>query len=61
MIKMKMNAFRRYAQVMNQVDISAQAKNRIAHNCAKHATLLKIKSGKFTVTAVVKENSTDRI
>lgn len=59
-VEMKNNTFKHYERVMNQVDISPEAKQRIAHHCARYATLAKIKPGKFTVTAVIKDKSSDR-
>ncbi|MBQ7102130.1 MAG: hypothetical protein IKK49_03415 [Clostridia bacterium] len=58
---MKVNRIREYSRVMNQVNISDGMKHRIAVNCARYTTLKKIKSRKFTVTAVIKEKTTDRI
>ena len=58
---MKVNNIREYSRVMNQVNISKEAKQRIARNCARYTTLKKIKSRKFTVTAVIKEKTSDRI
>ncbi len=58
---MKNNKIKEYSRIMNQVDLSDGAKQRIAKNCARYATLNKIKSRKFTVTAVIKDKTTDRI
>lgn len=57
---MKAKTIKDYCRVMNSVRLSDEAKQRIARNCARYATVKKIKSGKFTVTAVVKEKTTDR-
>ena len=58
---MKTNTVKEYRRVMCQVDISSQAKQRLAGNCARYVTLQKTRRGKFTVTAVVKEKTSDRI
>lgn len=58
---MKVNKIKEYSRIMSQVDISDEAKQRIAKNCARYVTLKKTKSRKFTVTAVIKEKTTDRI
>ncbi|MBR2957220.1 MAG: hypothetical protein IKC20_03115 [Clostridia bacterium] len=58
---MKANKIREYSRVMNQVNISDGMKQRIARNCARYVTLQKTKEGKFTVTAVIKEKTSDRI
>ncbi|MBQ3602760.1 MAG: hypothetical protein IJA02_02850 [Clostridia bacterium] len=57
---MKANAIKDYRRVMNSVQLSDEAKQRIARNCARYATVRKIKTGNFTVTAVIKEKTTDR-
>ena len=58
---MKVNVTKEYRRVMNEVSISEEAKQRIAKNCAKYVTLMKIKNKKFTVTAEIKEHTTDRV
>lgn len=58
---MKANKIREYSRVMNQVSISEGMKQRISRNCARYVTLQKTKSRKFTVTAVIKEQTSDRI
>lgn len=57
---MKAETIKDYRRVMNSVRLSNEAKQRIAKNCAKYATVKKIKSGNFTVTAVIKEKTPDR-
>ncbi len=57
---MKANAIKDYRRVMNSVQLSDEAKQRIVRNCARYATVRKIKTGNFTVTAVIKEKTTDR-
>lgn len=58
---MKNNSIKEYRRIMQSVDLSDEAKQRITKNCAKYSTLKKIKMGKFTVTAVKKEKTTDRV
>lgn len=57
---MKAKAIKDYRRVMNSVQLSDEAKQRITRNCARYATVKKIKSGNFTVTAVIKEKTSDR-
>lgn len=58
---MKNNSINEYRRVMRSISLSDEAKQRIASNCAKYSTLNKIKNGKFTVTAVKKDKTTDRV
>ncbi len=58
---MKVNKIIEYNRVMNQVNISNEMKQRISRNCARYVTMQKTIKGKFTVTAVIKENTSDRI
>ena len=57
---MKAQVIKEYRRVMNSVQLSDETKHRIARNCARYATVKKIKSGNFTVTAVIKEKTSDR-
>lgn len=54
---MKKKYIENYIRVMNTVDLSAQAKQRIAKNCARYSTLHKIKRGKYVITAVKSEKN----
>lgn len=60
MIRMtvKNNTLKEYSRVMNSVEISDEAKQRIIRNCARYATSKKIKSGKFKIIAVKKKETT---
>ncbi len=46
-----------YKRVMNGISIGDIAKQQIIKNCARYSTLKKIKSGKFKITAVIKEKT----
>lgn len=46
---------------MKKVDVSPEVKLQIIENCAKYATFKKIKSKKFTVTAVKKKDVNDGV
>ncbi len=48
-----------YKGVMSCVDVEESVKQQIIKNCARYSTLNKIKSGKFKITAVIKEKSTN--
>ncbi len=56
---MKKKYIENYIRVMNTVDLSSEAKQRIAKNCARYSTLQKIRHGKFVITAVKSEKTTD--
>lgn len=45
----------KYRSVMKNVNVSPEIKLQIIENCAKYSTFKKIKSKKFTVTAVIKD------
>lgn len=48
-----------YKRIMGCVDIEDSVKQQIVKNCARYSTLNKIKSGKFKIIAVKKEESTN--
>ncbi len=56
---MKKKYIENYIRVMNTVDLGSEAKQRIAKNCARYSTLHKIRRGKFVITAVKSEKTTD--
>ncbi len=56
---MKKKYIKSYTRVMNHVDMSDEAKQRIAKNCARYSTLQKIKRGRFVITAIKTEKTTD--
>ncbi len=58
---MKNNSIKEYRRIMRSIALSDDAKQRIVKRCAAYSTLNKIKVGKFTVTAVKKEKTTDRV
>lgn len=49
----------KYRSVMKNVDVSPEVKLQIIETCAKYSTFKKIKSKKFTVTAVKKDDVKD--
>lgn len=51
----------KYRSVMKNVDVSPEVKLQIIETCAKYSTFRKIKSRKFTVTAVKKEDVKDGV
>lgn len=51
------HAVNEFNRIMNCIILEEEAKNRIIKNCARYGTLQKIRSGKFTVTAVIKEKN----
>lgn len=55
------NVLSEYARVMRCIDIDEETKQRIIKNCARRATLRKIKFGKFRLTAVKKDKTADEI
>ncbi len=56
---MKKRYIKSYKRVMNHVDMSEEAKQRIAKNCARYSTLRKIKRGRYVITAIKSEKTTD--
>ncbi len=56
-MKLNNQALSEYKRVMNSLDISDGAKHQIITTCARYGTLKKIKSGKFRLTAVIKEKT----
>ena len=56
---MKKRYIKSYKRVMNHVDMSEEAKQRIAKNCARYSTLRKIKRGRYVITAQKSEKTTD--
>lgn len=55
------NQLKEYVRIMNCVDADEGIKEQIIKNCARHSTLNKIKSGKYRLTVVKKDTSSDRI
>ena len=51
----------KYRSTMKNIDVSPEIKLQIIENCAKYATFKKIKSKKFTVTAVKKKDIKDGV
>lgn len=51
----------RYRSIMKTVDVSPEIKLQIIENCAKYSTLKRIKSKRFTVTAVKKKEVKDGV
>ena len=51
----------KYRSVMKNVDVSPEVKLQIIETCAKYSTFRKIKSKRFTVTAIKKENVEDGV
>ena len=56
---MKKKYIESYIGVMGKLNLSDEARHRIAKNCARYSTLHKIKRGKFVITAVKSEKTTD--
>ena len=50
-----------YKKVMSCVDVDVAVKQQIIRNCARHGTLQKIRAGKYKITAIKKENTTEKI
>ena len=50
-----------YKRVMNCVDVEDAVKMQIIKNCARYSTMKKLRSGKYRLTAVIKENSTEKV
>lgn len=50
-----------YKRVMCCVDVEDAVKHQIITNCARYSTMKKLRSGKYRLTAVIKENSTKKI
>lgn len=48
-----------YVNVMKEIELSDEAKQRICKNCARYSTLHKIKNGRYVLTASRKEKTTD--
>ena len=48
-----------YKRVMGYVDIDGSVKHQIVKNCARYSTLNKIRGGKFKITAVIKEKTSN--
>lgn len=55
------NNIKEYIRVLSCVNIDDETKHRIAQNCARRSTLQKIRSGKFKIVAVKKENTVAKI
>ena len=56
---MKKKYIKSYTRVMSHVDMSDEAKQRIAKNCARYSTLHKIKRDRYVITAQKSEKTTD--
>ncbi len=56
---MKRKYIDNYVRVMKEIGLSDEAKQRICKNCARYSTLNRIKSGRFVITAIKKEKTTD--
>ena len=56
-MKTNNQALKEYKRVVNGIAIDGIAKHRIIQNCARYSTLKKIRSGKFKITAVIKEKT----
>lgn len=50
-----------YKKVLGCVDVDAAVKQQIITNCARYSTMKKIRSGKYRLTAVIKESTTKNI
>ncbi len=50
-----------YMKIMRGVDIEDSLRQQIVNNCARHATLNKIKSGKYKLIAVTKRETLEKI
>ena len=48
-----------YKRIINCVDVEDSVKHQIIKNCAKYSTFNKIKNGKFRITAVIKEKTSN--
>lgn len=46
---------------MNGIDVDDSVKQQIIKNCARYSTLKKIKAGKYTLTAVKKDKTTNNV
>lgn len=55
------NNIKEYIRVLSCVNIDDETKHHIAQNCARRSTLQKIRSGKFKIVAVKKENTVEKI
>lgn len=55
------NQLKEYVRVMSCIDVEDEVKQQIIKNCARHGTLKKIKAGKYKITAVIKEKSSEII
>lgn len=51
----------KYRRVMRNIDVSPEVKHQIIETCAKYSTFKKIKSKRFTITAVKKDNVKDGV
>lgn len=60
-MKPKNSCLKDYVRVMNCVDVDDAVKQQIIINCARRGTLEKIKAGKYKITAVKKEKTTEQI
>lgn len=55
------SALNDYKRIMCCVDVEDAVKMQIIKNCARYSTMKKLRSGKYRLTAVIKENSTEKI
>ena len=55
-MKINQRPFKEYVRVMSCIDIDEDAKKRIIRNCARYSTMKKVRTGKFKIIAVKKEN-----
>lgn len=60
-VKPKNSGLKEYVRVMNCVDVDDSVKQQIIINCARRGTLQKIKAGKYKITAVKKEKTTENV
>lgn len=44
---------KKYRDLMKNIDVDPRVEQQIVENCAKYATFKKIKSKKYTITAVL--------
>ncbi len=55
---MKFNNYRdEYIRVMKKVDVDESVKQQIIRNCARYSTLNKIRTFRFKITAVKKDEA----
>ncbi len=53
------NHINEYKRIMNCIDVDNSVKQQIITNCARYSTMKKIRAGKYKITAVIKEKSTE--